>query len=59
MKQIESRTAKTVEQLYAERAKRVKDMIELGVPDRVPFMTLVEPHSCSGILQRGRRGRSG
>ena len=36
-KQIEERTGKTVEQLYAERAKRVRDAIELRVPDRVPF----------------------
>jgi hypothetical protein len=48
-KQIEERTGKTVEQLFTERAKRVKDVIELRVPDRVPFMVLVEPHSYSGI----------
>ena len=36
-KQIEERTGKTVEQLYAERAKRVRDVIELREPDRVPF----------------------
>jgi hypothetical protein len=33
-KQIEERTGKTVEQLYSERAKRVRDAIELRVPDR-------------------------
>jgi hypothetical protein len=48
-KQIEERTGKTVEQLYAERDKRVRDAIELRVPDRVPFMVLVEPHAYSGI----------
>jgi len=48
-KQIEDRTGKTVEQLYAERVKRVKDVIELRTPDRVPFMVLVEAHSYSGI----------
>jgi hypothetical protein len=48
-KQIEDRTGKTVEQLYAERAKRVRDAIELREPDRVPFMVLVEPHAYSGI----------
>jgi|WetSurMetagenome_2_1015567.scaffolds.fasta_scaffold190942_2 hypothetical protein len=37
-KEIEERTDKTVEQLYAERAKRVRDAIELKEPDRVPFM---------------------
>ena len=31
--QIEERTGKTAEQLYAERAERVKDVIELRVPD--------------------------
>jgi hypothetical protein len=48
-KQIEDRTGKTVEQLYAERVKRVKDVIELRTPDRVPFMVLVEAHNYSGI----------
>ena len=47
--EIEERTGKTVEQLYAERAKRVRDAIELREPDRVPFMVLVEPHAYSGI----------
>jgi hypothetical protein len=37
-KEIEERTGKTVEQLYGERAKRVRDAIELREPDRVPFM---------------------
>jgi hypothetical protein len=48
-KEIEKRTGKTVEQLYAERAKRVRDAIELREPDRVPFMVLIEPHAYSGI----------
>jgi hypothetical protein len=48
-KQIEDRSGKTVEQLYAERAERVKDVIELRTPDRMPFMVLVEAHSYSGI----------
>jgi hypothetical protein len=48
-KQIEDRTGKTVDQLYEERAKRVRDVIELREPDRVPFMVLVEPHRYSGI----------
>jgi hypothetical protein len=48
-KQIEERTGKTVDQLYAERAKRVKDTIELRTPDRVPFMVLVEAHRYAGI----------
>jgi hypothetical protein len=48
-RQIEERTGKIVEQLYGERAKRVRDVIELREPDRVPFMVLVEPHDYSGI----------
>ncbi len=48
-RQIEERTGKSVKQLYAERAKRVRDAIELRVPDRVPFSVLVEPHAYSGI----------
>jgi hypothetical protein len=48
-RQIEERTGKTIEQLYAERAKRVRDAIELRVPDRVPFSVLIEPHAYSGI----------
>ena len=48
-KQIEERTGKTVEQLYAERARRVRDVIELREPDRVPFSFFVEPHTYSGM----------
>jgi hypothetical protein len=48
-RQIEERTGKSVEQLYAERAKRVRDAIESRVPDRVPFSVLIEPHAYSGI----------
>ena len=48
-KQIEERSGKTVEQLYAERSKRVRDVIELREPDRVPFSFFVEPHTYSGI----------
>ena len=48
-RQIEERTGKTVEQLYAERARRVRDSIELRVPDRVPFSVLIEAHAYSGI----------
>jgi hypothetical protein len=48
-KQIEERTGKTVEQLYAERAKRVRDTIELKEPDRVPFSILIETQPYAGI----------
>jgi hypothetical protein len=47
--QIEERTGKTVEQLYAERAKRINDVIELRQPDRVPFFVFIDPHAYSGI----------
>src|SRR4030042_5470296 len=48
-KQIEERTGKTVEQLYAERTKRVRDVIELRVPDRVPFLVLIDTLAYYGI----------
>jgi hypothetical protein len=48
-RQIEERTGKTIEKLYAERAKRVRDAIELRVPDRVSFSILIEPRAYSGI----------
>jgi hypothetical protein len=48
-KQIEEKAGKTVEELYEERARRVRNAIELREPDRVPFMVLVEPHRYSQI----------
>lgn len=48
-KQIEERIGKTVEQLYNERNKRVRDAIELKDPDRVPFSFIIEPHAYAGI----------
>jgi hypothetical protein len=48
-KQIEEKTGKTTQQLYAERAKRVKDTIEQKIPDRVPFSILIETQVYSGI----------
>jgi len=47
--QIEERTGKTVEQLYAERLKRVRDVIELKEPDRVPFLVLIDTQAHYGI----------
>jgi hypothetical protein len=47
--QIEEQTGKTVEQLYAERAKRVRDVIELREPDRVPFLVLIDTQAYYGI----------
>jgi hypothetical protein len=49
-KQIEERTGKTIEQLYAERAKRVRDATELKEPDRVPFSLFGDLHTDSKIL---------
>jgi hypothetical protein len=48
-KQIEERTGKTVKQLYAERSKRINDVIELRVPDRIPFSFFVDAHMYSGM----------
>jgi hypothetical protein len=48
-KRIEERAGKTAEQLYAERSKRVKDVIELREPDRVPFTFFVETQAYCGI----------
>jgi hypothetical protein len=48
-KQIEERTGKTIEQLYTERAKRVRDVTELREPDHVPFSLFVEPHIYSEV----------
>ncbi len=48
-KQIEERAGKSVEQLYAERSKRVRDVIELRQPDRVPFFYFVDAHAYCGL----------
>jgi len=49
-RQMDGWTGKTIKQLCAERTKRVRDAIELRVPDRVPFSVFIEPHACSGIF---------
>ena len=46
---IEKRTGKSTEQLYEEREKRVRDTIELRVPDRVSFMARVNTGLYAGI----------
>jgi hypothetical protein len=48
-KLIEERTGKTTDQLYAERAKRVRDVIELREPDRVPITVFPDPHAHCGM----------
>jgi hypothetical protein len=48
-KEIESKTGKTTEQLYGEKEKRVSDVIELRVPDRIPLATTVNISLYCGI----------
>jgi hypothetical protein len=48
-KQIEERSGKTIEQLYAERSKRAREAVELKQPDRVPFSLMVEVQSFAGV----------
>lgn len=48
-KQIEERAGKPVEQLYAERNKRVREAVALKQPDRVPFSLMVEVQSFAGV----------
>ena len=47
--EIEKRTGKTPEQLYDEREKRVRDVINLKEPDRVPLMIHADPAGRCGI----------
>lgn len=47
--QIEKQTGKTTEQLYREREKRARDVIELKEPDRVPFFVTLNVHAYTGI----------
>ncbi|HSW57780.1 MAG TPA: hypothetical protein VLH15_05225 [Dehalococcoidales bacterium] len=47
--QIEQKNGKSTEQLYAERAQRVKDVIELRVPDRVPYSINVNMQTYTGV----------
>jgi hypothetical protein len=42
--EIERKTGKTTQQLYEEREKRVRDVIENKVPDRIPFTA--HPDTC-------------
>jgi hypothetical protein len=49
--EIEKRTGKCPEQLYAEREKRLDDLIELKVPDRIPVFLRFShfPLRCAGL----------
>lgn len=49
-KEIADRTGKTTAQLYEEREKRVRDVIEMKVPDRVPFAVNPDTQAYTGIL---------
>ena len=46
---IEKKIGKTAEQLYEAREKRVRDVIELKVPDRVPFTINLNTSKYCGI----------
>jgi len=48
-KEIERRTGRTTGELYEEREKRVRDVIELGVPDRIPLTIDVKIDTYTGI----------
>ena len=48
-KRIEEKTGRTVEQLYNERNKRIREAIKLKKPDRVPFSLMVEVQSFAGV----------
>jgi len=48
-KAIEKRMGKTTEQLYEEREKRVRDVIQLKVPDRIPMATEIKISTYTGI----------
>jgi hypothetical protein len=47
--EIEKENGKTTEQLYEEREKRVRDAIELKVPDRIPITANINIHNYTGI----------
>lgn len=49
IKDIENKTCKTVQQLYDEREKRIRDAIELRIPDRIPLGINLEPYKYAGI----------
>jgi hypothetical protein len=46
---IEKKHNRTTEQLYVEREKRVRDTVELKVPDRVPFAVKVNTQAYTGV----------
>jgi Uroporphyrinogen decarboxylase (URO-D) len=48
-KQIEKKTGKSTEKLYAEREKRVREAVGLKVPDRVPYSVSIDAQSYTGV----------
>ncbi len=48
-KQIEDKTGKSCEQWYAERDKRSKDVLELKIPDRIPFTVRPNMQRYTGV----------
>ena len=48
-KEIERKTGKTTGQLYEEREKRVRDVIEIKVPDRIPLTIDIKINIYTGI----------
>ncbi|MFC2021444.1 hypothetical protein ACFLU1_06685 [Chloroflexota bacterium] len=53
---IEKRTGKTPEQLYEEKEKRITDVIQMKVPDRVPVFIRLHsfPNRYAGLPQSAR-----
>ncbi|MDD5338579.1 MAG: hypothetical protein PHG35_04100 [Dehalococcoidales bacterium] len=47
--EIEEKAGKTAEQLYEEREKRIRDVIDLKVPDRIPLTTRVDIQKYTGV----------
>ena len=46
---IEKKTGKSTDELYEEREKRVRDTIELRIPDRIPFAAHVNFQEYTGL----------
>jgi hypothetical protein len=46
---IEQKTGKTTEQLYEEREKRVRDAIQLRIPDRIPLVVYANTSLYTGV----------
>ena len=47
--EIEKGTGKTAKELYDEREQRVRDAIEMRVPDRVPFAAHIDTQKYTGV----------